>query len=94
VLHRPAVAAAGGEDAAREELPQLAERLGPGRPVLFRCLTPPGLAAEGLGWVVLRVVVPGLQPLHGHDGYPFLGGPLWGGRPVTDWQNVPPHPFP
>jgi hypothetical protein len=72
----------------------LAERLGPDRPVLFRHLTPPGLLAEGLDWLVVRVLVPGLQPLHGHHGYPFLGGPLWGGRPVADWQQVPPHPFP
>jgi ribosomal protein S12 methylthiotransferase accessory factor len=71
----------------------LAERLGPARPVLFRHLTPP-LAAEGLGWVVLRVLVPGLQPLHGHHGYPSLGGPLWSPRGLADWWSVPPHPFP
>jgi ribosomal protein S12 methylthiotransferase accessory factor len=79
---------------AEEGLAQLTARLGPGYPVLYRDLTPPALAAEGLGWVVLRVVVPGLQPLHGHHGYPFLGGPLWGARPAADWRHVPPHPFP
>jgi ribosomal protein S12 methylthiotransferase accessory factor len=85
--------AAGGEGAA-EGVADLAERLGPGRPVLFRDLTPPGLAAERLGWCVLRVVVPGLQPLHGHHALPFLGGPLWAPRGWRDWQDMPPHPFP
>lgn len=76
-----------------EGLPDLAARLGADRPVLVRNLTPPGLAAEDLGWVVVRVLVPGLQRLHGHHGYPFLGGPLWG-RPVRDWDVMWPHPFP
>jgi ribosomal protein S12 methylthiotransferase accessory factor YcaO len=91
-LHRAAGAPDDGEETVVEGWPALAERLG-GRPVLFRHLTPPALAAERLGWVVLRVLVPGLQPLHGHHGFPFLGGPLWG-RPAADWQHVPPHPFP
>ncbi|HZY90943.1 MAG TPA: YcaO-like family protein [Gemmataceae bacterium] len=81
-------------EGTEEGWPELAERLGSERPVLFRHLTPPPLAAEGLGWVVLRVLVPGLQPLHGHHGYPFLGGPLWAPRGTADWQAVPPHPFP
>jgi ribosomal protein S12 methylthiotransferase accessory factor YcaO len=81
-------------EAVREGRPALAERLGAGRPVLFRQLTPPPLSAEGLGWVVLRVLVPGLQPLHGHHGYPFLGGPLWRPRGLGDWDRVSPHPFP
>jgi ribosomal protein S12 methylthiotransferase accessory factor len=76
-----------------EGWPALAERLGRQRPVLFRLLTPPGVSAAGLDWVVLRVIVPGLQPLHGHHGYPFLGGPLWS-RPVADHASVLPHPFP
>ena len=62
--------------------------------MLFRHLTPPPLAAEGLGWVVLRVLVPGLQPLHGHHALPHLGGPLWAPRGLADWAAVPPHPFP
>jgi ribosomal protein S12 methylthiotransferase accessory factor len=89
---RKAGAAADPEEGAVEGFTDLTGRLG--RLVLFRNLTPPSLAAEGLGWVVLRVLVPGLQPLHGHHGYPFLGGPLWGERPATDWQHMPPHPFP
>jgi ribosomal protein S12 methylthiotransferase accessory factor len=81
------------EDSA-EDLAALADRLGPERPVLFRNLTPPGMAMERLDWYVLRVVVPGLQPLHGHHALPFLGGPLWAPRGYADWANMPPHPFP
>ncbi len=92
-LHRAQASTPEGEGRA-EGMAELAERLGPSRPVLFRHLTPPPLAAEGLGLVVLRVLVPGLQPLHGHHGFPFLGGPLWAPRGVADWQAVPPHPFP
>jgi thiazole/oxazole-forming peptide maturase SagD family component len=80
-------------DDSTEDGPALRERLGPGRPVLFRLLTPPGLAA-GADWLVLRVVVPGMQPLHGHHGFPFLGGPLWAPRGLDDWQARVPHPFP
>lgn len=58
-------------------------------PVLFRAMTPPALT----GWSVLRVMVPGLQPLHGDHHLPFLGGPLWGDRPIAAWADVPPHPF-
>jgi hypothetical protein len=42
----------------------------------------------------MRVLVPGLQPLHGHHGYPFLGGPLWSPRSIGEHDRVPPHPFP
>ncbi len=77
-----------------ESVPLLAERLGPDRPVLFRDLTPPGLAQAGLDGRVLRVLVPGLQPLHGDHLMPFLGGPHWAGRALADWDTVPPHPFP
>jgi thiazole/oxazole-forming peptide maturase SagD family component len=72
----------------------LVARLGPERPVLFRNLTPPGLAMERLDWCVLRVLVPGLQPLHGHHALPFLGGPLWSSRGWNEWASMPPHPFP
>jgi ribosomal protein S12 methylthiotransferase accessory factor len=72
----------------------LAERLGPDRPVLFRDMTPPALAAEGLGWHVLRVVVPGLQPLHGSHLLAHLGGPLWAPRGLREWLDMPPHPMP
>jgi ribosomal protein S12 methylthiotransferase accessory factor len=77
-----------------EDRAALVERLGPEHPVLFRNLTPPGMAMEQLDWCVLRVVVPGLQPLHGHHALPFLGGPLWAPRGWTDWAGMPPHPFP
>jgi ribosomal protein S12 methylthiotransferase accessory factor len=90
VLERP-VTAADDASQVREGWPALAERLGR-RQVLFRLLTPPAAAAEG--WMVLRVLVPGLQPLHGHHGYPFLGGPLWSPRGIGEYANMPPHPFP
>jgi ribosomal protein S12 methylthiotransferase accessory factor len=77
-----------------EDSSVIQERLGRDRPVLFRVLTPPGLAAARAGWLVLRVLVPGLQPLHGHHGYPFLGGSLWSGRNLRDWEAMLPHPFP
>ena len=69
-------------------------RLGPDRPVLFRNLTPPAIAQEFPGWRVLRVIVPGMQPLHGHHMMPHLGGPLWSPRAADDWRTMLPHPFP
>lgn len=82
-------AVAGDEDADRTEgLTALRERVN--RPVLARVLTP----RVGDGWRVFRVLVPGLQPLHGHHGFPFLGGPLWSPRGVSEYQTVLPHPFP
>jgi thiazole/oxazole-forming peptide maturase SagD family component len=78
----------------RETVASLAEKLGPDRPVLFRSLTPPPLATEGLGWHVLRVIVPGLQPLHGDHRLPHLGGPLWSPRGLAEWRTMPPHPMP
>jgi ribosomal protein S12 methylthiotransferase accessory factor len=77
-----------------EDVALLGERLGSERPVLFRLLTPPGLATARLEWYVLRVLVPGLQPLHGDHALPFLGGPLWAPRGLKDWTDMPPHPFP
>jgi hypothetical protein len=77
-----------------EDVARLVQRLGRTRPVLFRNLTPPGIAIERVGWCVLRVLVPGLQPLHGHHALPFLGGPLWAPRGWRDWADMPPHPFP
>ena len=70
------------------------ERLGPDRPVLFRNLTPPAVAREPGDWYVLRVLVPGLQPMHGDHRLPFLGGPLWRPRTAAEWRRTPPHPFP
>jgi ribosomal protein S12 methylthiotransferase accessory factor len=94
VLNRSTSPAFDTEESSVEGWQVLADRLGRERPVLFRHLTPPPLASEGLGWVVLRVLVPGLQPLHGHHGFPFLGGPLWVPRGLDDWTDMPPHPFP
>jgi ribosomal protein S12 methylthiotransferase accessory factor len=79
--------------AGREDLPRLVERLGP-RPVLIRLLTPPPLSIERMGWVVVRVLVPGSQPLHGSHRLPFLGGELWRPRGLREWGEMPPHPFP
>jgi ribosomal protein S12 methylthiotransferase accessory factor len=90
-LHRAVAPAA--LKSGTETLASLRERLGPQRPVLFRIMTPPAIAEEFGDWHVLRVVVPGLQPLHGNHRWPHLGGPLWG-RPVADWTTMPPHPFP
>jgi ribosomal protein S12 methylthiotransferase accessory factor len=80
--------------AGSEPLARLLERLGPDHPVLFRSMTPPALVCENLGWHVLRVAVPGVQPLHGHHDYPHLGGPLWSPRSLADWHTMSPHPFP
>jgi ribosomal protein S12 methylthiotransferase accessory factor len=82
------------ESAASEPIDALSQRLGPERPVLFRSMTPPALASDGLGWQVLRVVVPGLQPMHGDHAYPHLGGSLWAPRGLAEWRRMPPHPFP
>jgi ribosomal protein S12 methylthiotransferase accessory factor len=87
---------AGGSDDdndAPESLARLIERLGPEHPVLFRNLTPPAVALGPRDWYVLRVLVPGLQPMHGDHRLPFLGGPLWRPRPAADWSSCPPHPF-
>ncbi len=75
-----------------ETLAHLAEWLGPERPVLVRSMTPPALAGDN--WQVVRVLVPGLQPLHGHHQLAHLGGPLWQPRGVADYAAIPPHPFP
>lgn len=58
---------------------------------LFRLHTPPELVATG--WCVVRVICPGLQPLHGDHALPFLGGPGWRGRTLADHRAIPPHPF-
>lgn len=63
-------------------------------PVLVRNLTPPSLRADDMDWRVVKVVVPGLQPLHGDDRFPHLGGKLWAGRQLNDWAQTPPQPFP
>lgn len=93
VLHRAAPAATLAVPGA-DRIGDLIARLGPDRPVLFRNVTPPGIAREIRDWYVLRVLVPGLQPLHGNDGCAHLGGPLWAPRGLAEWAATPPHPFP
>jgi ribosomal protein S12 methylthiotransferase accessory factor len=93
-LARPVSADPDPDSEAAEPLAALIERLGREHPVLLRHLSRPELQAIGEENVVLRVVIPGLQPLHGHHGYPFLGGPLWRPRGVAEWATMPPHPFP
>jgi ribosomal protein S12 methylthiotransferase accessory factor len=94
VLHRAIAPANDAGADAVEGLADLVERLGPSRPVLFRLMTPPGIAAEVPEWYVLKVIVPGLQPLHGSHRFPHLGGPLWAPRGLAEWATMPPHPFP
>jgi ribosomal protein S12 methylthiotransferase accessory factor len=75
----------------KEGLTELLDRAP--HPPLFRLVTPPQLAQLGLGWVVVRVVIPGLQPLHGNHYFPFLGGPAWKTRNLEEYGTTPPHPF-
>lgn len=77
-----------------ESLPVLCERFKKTSPVLVRNLTPPLLVGKEPGWQVAKVIVPGLQPLHGDDRLAHLGGPLWLPRGLGDWSEAPPHPFP
>jgi hypothetical protein len=93
VLHR-GKPPAGQTDPGLEGLGVLLDRLGRDRPVLFRNLTPPPIAQGSRDWYVVRVLLPGLQPLHGNQQFPHLGGPLWAPRGLADWAAVPPHPFP
>lgn len=94
VLHRPGPPAPTSTPAGEEDFAVLQRRLGPRRPVLFRLLTPPGIARADRDWLVLKVVVPGLQPLHGHHQLPHLGGSHWAPRTLDDWRDMLPHPFP
>lgn len=81
-------------DAERVEgVAALQERLG-ARAVLFRDMSPPWLRALHPELRVLRVIVPGLQPLHGNADLAHLGGPLWAPRGLVAWADTPPHPFP
>jgi hypothetical protein len=76
VLHHPTPAVADAEADGAESFAALAERLGSERPVLFRNLTPPALAAEGLGWAARGAGAGG-------------GG---GGRQGGPWSTWPPLP--
>jgi thiazole/oxazole-forming peptide maturase SagD family component len=79
---------------SEETLQLLCERVGRTSSVLMRSLTPPSLVGEGLDWCVVKVVVPGLQPLHGDDHFAHLGGALWVPRKPEGCTHEPPHPFP
>lgn len=57
--------------------------------ILYRLMTPPGLSDR----LVLRVLIPGLQPLHGSRAFAHLGGPLWAPRGLAEWAALPPHCF-
>jgi ribosomal protein S12 methylthiotransferase accessory factor len=77
-----------------ESLPVLCERLKEISPVLVRNLTPSMLAGKEKGWQIVKVIVPGMQPLHGDERFAHLGGPLWSPRGLGEWSEAPPHPFP
>jgi ribosomal protein S12 methylthiotransferase accessory factor len=95
VLHRARSSnTQAGHDSGLEDISDLINRLGEDRPVLARNLTPLGLLREDIGWYVLKVLVPGLQPLHADHRLPHLGGSLWSPRRWGDWINSLPHPFP
>ncbi len=94
VLHSPASGVTDPDAGMEESLAVLIERLGSERPVLIRHLSRPEWQEIGETCRVVRVVIPGLQPLHGHHGYPFLGGPLWRPRGLAEWAVTLPHPFP
>jgi hypothetical protein len=79
---------------ADESLSALCARLNRTSAVLVRNLTPAMLVDQGLDWRVAKVIVPGLQPLHGDECFPHLGGKLWLPRDLKDWYELPPHPFP
>ena len=81
---------AGNKTEDLDTIHRLIERLGTERPVLFRSMTPPALATEQMDWQVVRVVIPGLQPMHGHHEFPHLGGPHWSPRGLADWSAMPP----
>jgi thiazole/oxazole-forming peptide maturase SagD family component len=94
-LRRARETTKGGDESAVEGVRELAARLGPARPVIFRNATPPEIASsEERAWFVLKVLVPGLTPLHGDDHFPHLGGALWGSRDFAEWRTMKPHPFP
>ncbi len=93
VLVNP-IAATGDGGTRKERLLELVKRLGACRPVLFRTMTPPSIARQIPDQVVVKVVVPGLHPMHGNHLLPHLGGSLWTPRGLDEWVHATPHPFP
>lgn len=84
----------GAHERAPETFETLVRRLGPERPVLLRLMTPSLVSRELPGWVVVRVLVPGLTPLHGAHALAHLASPAYGGRSFAAHRASPPHPFP
>lgn len=84
VLHRPAGTREQTSKVQHEDLSALGERLGSDRQILFRNMTPPGIAGEFEDWTVLKVLIPGLQPLHGNHRLSHLGGVLWAPRGLAE----------
>ena len=74
-----------------EPLARLLERLP--HPPLFRLLTPPSVSHHAPGLVVVRVIAPGLVPLHADHRFAHLDVPFWRTRPLSEWDAHPPHPF-
>lgn len=74
-----------------EPLEALVERLA--GPALVRLMTPPAVSRAAPDWLVVRVVVPGLVPLHADHRFAHLGHPFWRDRPYDEWLQHPPHPF-
>ncbi len=64
--------AASSDPAERSPQRIIAQLDAAGFRVLARWLTTPDI--QQLGWHVVRVLIPGLQPLHGHHRWPHLGG--------------------
>lgn len=69
-------------------------RLGEQRPILFRNMTSPCMPFAQTGQCVAKVVIPGLQPMHGNDAFAWVGGPLWSPRTYAQFVAHPTHPFP
>lgn len=62
-------------------------------PVVFRLVTPPSVTRCAPGFLVVKVVAPGLVPLHGDHRLAHLGAARWRERPLDAWLEHPPHPF-
>lgn len=75
-----------------ETLAHLREKLNKHK-ILFRLMTPPNISQQINDWHVVKVVIPGLQPLHGDHRMPHLGGKIWSPRTLENWKEILPHPF-
>lgn len=94
VLQRAAAAREDAAISARiEPLGALLERLGAAHAPAFRLVTPPAVPALAPGLRVVKVVIPGLVPLHGDHRLAHLGASQWRDAPYSRWIAHPPHPF-